>query len=69
MHEKKCCGRCDSVFECKAGTITQCQCYTVTLTLEERIYVEEKFSDCLCGNCLLAVKNEYAVFKEKFIFG
>jgi hypothetical protein len=69
MHEKKYCPKCDSAFECKAGTITQCQCYAVSLSLEERIYVEERFADCLCSDCLVAVKNEYAVFKEKFIFG
>jgi hypothetical protein len=69
MHEKKCCARCDNVFECKAGTIAQCQCYAVKLTLEERIYIEEKFADCLCSACLQELKNEYNIFKEKFIFG
>ncbi len=68
FHESKKCERCNSIFECKAGTIMQCQCYAVRLTLEERVYVENRFSDCLCINCLQELKNEYTTFKEKFIF-
>jgi hypothetical protein len=57
------------MFECKAGTIAQCQCYAVKLTFEERLYIEEKFADCLCSACLQQLTNEYNIFKEKFIFG
>jgi hypothetical protein len=69
MHEKKYCPQCANEFECKAGTIAQCQCYAVKLTVEERMYIEEKFADCLCGDCLEELKNVSSVFKEKFIFG
>ena len=67
-HEEKCCPRCKTVFECKAGTIMQCQCSVIQLSLEERVYVESKFEDCLCVNCLHALQREYVLFKEKQIY-
>jgi len=67
-HEKKNCERCNASFECKAGNITQCQCNQIHLSLEEKIYIESKYSDCLCANCLSAIKSELFLFKEKFIF-
>jgi Cysteine-rich CWC len=66
-HEEKYCPRCCSSFECKAGTIMQCQCGTIQLSLEERVYVESKFEDCLCINCLHVLQQEYMLFKEKNI--
>ena len=68
MHEKKSCSRCECVFECKAGTITQCQCYALTLTLEERIYIEEKFTDCLCSACLAGIKKRIQYFEKRNLF-
>lgn len=67
-HEEKQCPRCKEAFECKAGTIMQCQCSTIQLSLEERLYVESKFEDCLCINCLHAMQREYILFKEKHIY-
>ena len=63
-HELKNCCRCYASFECKAGSITECQCSQIQLTNEERIYIEDKFSDCLCLNCLAALQKEYAVLKR-----
>ena len=68
LHEIKRCQRCNAVFECKAGSITQCQCFDVVLSLEERAYVEQHYDDCLCKTCLLYLKEEFDHFKEKFIF-
>jgi hypothetical protein len=68
QHETKICGRCNLAFECKAGDITQCQCYNVQLSVEERAFVEERYKDCLCANCLLQLKNRYVLFKEKYLF-
>ena len=45
-----------------------CQCSTIQLSVEERAYVESKFEDCLCINCLNALQQEYVIFKEKHIF-
>lgn len=67
-HETKSCPRCRSSFECKAGSITQCQCSAIQLSAEERIYVESKYEDCLCINCLAFLQKEYAVFKEVRVY-
>ena len=67
-HEDKRCPRCNAVFECKAGSIMLCQCSTIQLSVEERAYVESKFEDCLCVNCLHALQKVYVLFKEKHIF-
>lgn len=56
-HEEKICPRCKAAFECKMGDITQCQCYGIGLTIEERAFVEERYEDCLCRNCLLELKS------------
>ena len=66
-HEQKNCPRCSNLFECKAGDITHCQCMEVTLTLEEKTFIEARYVDCLCGNCLREIKNKYTLFKEKFL--
>ena len=58
QHEEKKCPRCGASFECKVGNITECQCYGVTFTIEERAYLESKYEDCLCRGCLLELKGE-----------
>lgn len=68
LHEVKACPRCNYAFECKAGDITQCQCYGIQLSLEERAFIEDRYKDCLCANCLLQLKNRYLLFKEKYLF-
>ncbi|HEX9513770.1 MAG TPA: cysteine-rich CWC family protein [Puia sp.] len=55
-HEEKYCPRCRTAFECKVGDITQCQCYGVRLTPEEKILLEQRYEDCLCRNCLMELK-------------
>ena len=67
-HEEKNCSRCNNAFECKDVSIMQCQCSNIQLSLEERVYVESKFKNCLCINCLRALQHEYVFFKEKDIF-
>jgi hypothetical protein len=66
FHEQKNCPRCQKVFECKAGDVANCQCAGISLTLEERAFIEDRYSDCLCINCLSEMKNKYIAFKEKF---
>ena len=68
LHETKSCQRCNAAFECKPGSITQCQCYEVTLSAEQSAYVEQLYDDCLCKDCLLKLKEESELFREKFIF-
>ena len=59
-HEEKNCPRCGQAFECKAGTIMQCQCYGVLLTGWQRARMEGQYADCLCRDCLLAIQREAA---------
>lgn len=59
MHEEKYCPRCRSLFECKVGSISICQCTTVTLNDEERNYIMKNFDDCLCATCMMDLRAEY----------
>ena len=65
-HEEKKCPRCNTPFECRVGDITHCQCYGITLTDEEKSFIEERYPDCLCRNCLVELKQRYTLFKEKY---
>ena len=58
QHETKSCGRCHQTFECKVGNITQCQCNGIRFNEEEKTYITTNYIDCLCRECLLAIKNE-----------
>ncbi|SJZ34101.1 cysteine-rich CWC family protein [Sediminibacterium ginsengisoli] len=66
-HEQKICPRCKQSFECKVGDVAHCHCSTVQLTMEERAFTEERYTDCLCNNCLKDIKNKYIFFKEKYL--
>jgi hypothetical protein len=67
VHEQKYCARCNGVFECKVGDIAHCHCNEIVLTLEERTFIEGKYQDCLCHQCLKDLKNKYLFFKEKYL--
>lgn len=69
MHEQKACPRCKELFECKPGTIAQCQCFGIQLTEEQKAYIGGRYNDCLCRSCLHTLQNEIELFKEKYIFG
>ena len=59
-HEIKKCLRCRAEFECKVGTITECHCFQIQLTEEERAFIRGKgFEDCLCGDCIKVLKEEF----------
>jgi hypothetical protein len=64
MHEEKHCQKCGQGFECKAGSISQCQCTGIQLTVEERSFIEKKYEDCLCVNCLKILQAEYRSGKK-----
>lgn len=67
-HETKNCQRCNTAFECTPGNITQCQCYGIKITDEQRAYIEQRYSDCLCRDCLQYLQQELHLFKEKYFF-
>ncbi len=59
QHEEKSCPRCGKMFECKMGTITECQCFAVALTKAEQAYLwEAGWKDCLCADCLRVHKEK-----------
>ncbi len=58
-HEEKCCPRCGRAFECKSGSILLCQCQTVVLNEAQLTWIHERYDDCLCSRCLLALRSEY----------
>jgi len=68
QHEIKKCPRCHDPFECKPGNIAQCQCYGIELNTEQRVYIEQRYDDCLCRDCLEYLSVELNLFKEKYIF-
>ena len=63
-HEDKYCPRCGITFECKAGNITQCQCYGISVNNEEQQYISKQFTDCLCLKCIKELQS--ACQLEKF---
>ena len=63
-HEIKHCPRCSKTFECKVGNIPACQCRAPKLSYEERVYIESKYTDCLCKNCLEALQFEYKLVRN-----
>ena len=65
-HEEKSCPRCQQHFECKPGDVVHCQCYGIAFTAEERDFIEDRYRDCLCRNCLLELKQRNILFREKF---
>jgi hypothetical protein len=65
LPEAKRCPRCRQLFECKAGSIGQCDCTRITLTEEEKAFIGRQYEDCLCLACLTDLKNNYIFFKEK----
>lgn len=67
-YENKTCPRCKKPFECKPGNITQCQCFGIKFSIEQKAYIEQRYSDCLCRDCLGTLQNEIELFKEKFIY-
>lgn len=66
QHETKMCERCNEQFECKCGDIINCDCSKVQLSVEERAFIESRYTDCLCVHCLLQLRNRYVLFKEKY---
>ncbi|MBK6634285.1 MAG: cysteine-rich CWC family protein [Chitinophagaceae bacterium] len=67
-HEAKHCPRCNRLFECKPGSITQCQCSGIQLSVEETAFIGAKYEDCLCIGCLHDLQKKYEHFKAKYSF-
>jgi len=48
------------------GDVTHCQCFGITFTTDEKTFIEGKYTDCLCRNCMLELKQKYTLFQEKY---
>lgn len=59
-HEEKQCPRCTIVFECKRGSILQCQCSCIQLPEAVAAYIENEYNDCLCLTCLRQINENQA---------
>ncbi len=64
-HEQKICPRCGAGFGCKAGDIAHCQCNSIQLNEAEAKFIAEKYTDCLCANCMKAMKSEYSILQSQ----
>lgn len=64
-HEIKTCSRCSKTFECKVGNVLECQCNQIQLQYEEKIYIENTYTDCLCIDCLHVLRYQYQLLKNK----
>lgn len=58
-HEQKNCPRCNQIFECKVGNVLECQCSQIQLSYEEKIHIEQAFTDCLCIDCLDELQHQH----------
>ena len=67
-HASKNCPRCNKPFECKAGNISQCQCFGITVKPELKAFLEQRYNDCLCRDCLNYLQQGQTLFKEKYFF-
>lgn len=63
MPMKKVCPRCGATFECLHGDILSCHCAGVSLNAAQRTYLKESYPDCLCHDCLNAVKAGFYAFE------
>ncbi|MDO9374639.1 MAG: cysteine-rich CWC family protein [Bacteroidota bacterium] len=64
-HEEKNCPRCNVVFECKVGTIANCQCSGIALSEDERKFIAANFTDCLCAACMVQLKSAYSIARRE----
>ena len=64
QHETKNCPRCGNSFECKLGNVLECQCNSIQLGFDERNYVENIYTDCLCIHCLHVLRYEHQIKKK-----
>ena len=63
-HEQKPCPRCGQLFECKVGDVSHCQCADIKFNEAAYAFVSERYTDCLCINCLKDIEQQFR--KEDF---
>ncbi|WP_460469942.1 cysteine-rich CWC family protein [Emticicia fontis] len=61
------CPRCQQSFACKAHEIDACQCSAISLSREQKIFINQRYTTCLCINCLYILQQEYESQPRVFI--
>lgn len=61
MPMKKVCPRCGATFDCRHDDMAFCHCATIGLDAIQRDYLRNNYSDCLCHDCLVAIKQHFYV--------
>jgi len=46
------CPRCGADFECRVDDLRNCDCIAVKVSLPALKTLQQRYSDCLCPNCL-----------------
>ncbi|MGH8645810.1 MAG: cysteine-rich CWC family protein [Gammaproteobacteria bacterium] len=64
-HENKICPRCGTLFECKLGSITVCQCRDIEMSELLEFLIQSRYDDCLCIQCLRKLKDEFTATRMK----
>jgi len=62
---EKHCLRCGAAFVCKTGDIKNCQCSTVELSDETKIFLAKTNFDCLCNKCLMEFNKLVKEFRDE----
>lgn len=62
-HKLKHCPRCTTSFECKTGSVLNCQCKAVYLRPDQLDYIARHFDGCLCAQCLESIAQEFNPIK------
>lgn len=63
----KICKRCSQPFDCQPEAINTCGCSSITLSEENKKYLEKTSYDCLCTTCLEEI-NHFEELKQTYPF-
>ena len=58
-NQDKKCARCGGMFQCKAGSIEECDCTRLQLHQKTIELIQQQFNDCLCFDCLKQLPDTY----------
>lgn len=65
---QKVCPRCGTTFECRHDDIVHCHCATAHLSPYQRACVGRRYSDCLCHDCLVYVRQLTPEHADTFLW-
>jgi len=56
---RKTCPRCGTLFVCRAGAVTSCQCQGVELSQVQQSLIAAQYNGCLCRDCLVTLREAH----------